>query len=109
MSGIVALASVQFAPSAEDVPTYNGIHFWLNGVRGLMMPWIGTMRKLHGIQQSVANRSWHIGTPVAHRSYAQPRMGHPSQWWVTCSAHLFAGKPARERPEAATGLRENST
>jgi MFS family permease len=37
-----ALASVQFAPTAEDVPTYNGIHFWLNGVRGLMMPWIGT-------------------------------------------------------------------
>lgn len=37
-----ALASVQFAPSAEDVATYNGIHFWLNGVRGLLMPWLGT-------------------------------------------------------------------
>lgn len=37
-----ALASVQFAPTAEDVPTYNGIHFWLNGIRGLLMPWVGT-------------------------------------------------------------------
>lgn len=37
-----ALASVQFAPTAEDVPSYNGIHFWLNGVRGLLMPWLGT-------------------------------------------------------------------
>jgi MFS family permease len=37
-----ALASVQFAPSSADVPTYNGIHFWLNGVRGLIMPWLGT-------------------------------------------------------------------
>lgn len=37
-----ALASVQFAPSAADVPMYNGIHFWLNGIRGLIMPWIGT-------------------------------------------------------------------
>jgi MFS family permease len=37
-----ALASVQFAPTPEQVPTYNGIHFWLNGVRGLLMPWIGT-------------------------------------------------------------------
>lgn len=37
-----ALASVQFAPTADDVATYNGIHFWLNGVRGLVMPWIGT-------------------------------------------------------------------
>lgn len=37
-----ALASVQFAPTAEEVATYNGIHFWLNGVRGLLMPWLGT-------------------------------------------------------------------
>ncbi|HMP16559.1 MAG TPA: MFS transporter [Gemmatales bacterium] len=37
-----ALASVQFAPSSAEVPVYNGIHFWLNGVRGLLMPWLGT-------------------------------------------------------------------
>jgi len=37
-----ALASVQFAPSSAEVPIYNGIHFWLNGVRGLIMPWVGT-------------------------------------------------------------------
>jgi MFS family permease len=37
-----ALASVQFAPSSAEVPIYNGIHFWLNGVRGLIMPWLGT-------------------------------------------------------------------
>jgi len=36
-----ALASVQFAPTPEEVPAYNGIHFWLNGVRGLVMPWLG--------------------------------------------------------------------
>jgi hypothetical protein len=35
------LASVQFAPSAEDVPAYNSVHFTLNGVRGLLMPWVG--------------------------------------------------------------------
>lgn len=35
------LASVQFAPSAEEVPTYNSIHFTLNGIRGLVMPWVG--------------------------------------------------------------------
>jgi MFS family permease len=36
-----ALASVQFAPVPEDIPTYNGIHFILNGLRGLVMPWVG--------------------------------------------------------------------
>jgi MFS family permease len=36
-----ALASAHFAPRPEDVPMYNGIHFVLNGVRGLLMPWIG--------------------------------------------------------------------
>lgn len=35
-----ALASVQFAPTAHDVPAYNGIHFGLNGVRGVMMPYL---------------------------------------------------------------------
>jgi MFS family permease len=37
-----ALASTHFAPSAEDVPLYNGIHFVLNGIRGLVLPWIGS-------------------------------------------------------------------
>lgn len=50
-----ALASVQFAPKAEDVATYNGIHFWLNGVRGLMMPWIGTqLYVLLGVKALIA-------------------------------------------------------
>jgi MFS family permease len=38
-----ALASSHFAPSAEDVPLYNGIHFVLNGVRGLVLPWVGSV------------------------------------------------------------------
>jgi MFS family permease len=38
-----ALASVQFAPRSEDVPVYSSIHFTLNGLRGLVMPWIGTL------------------------------------------------------------------
>jgi MFS family permease len=38
-----ALASVHFAPSPEEVPTYNGIHFILNGIRGLLMTWVGTL------------------------------------------------------------------
>jgi hypothetical protein len=38
-----ALASSHFAPRAEDVPLYNGIHFVLNGVRGLVLPWIGSV------------------------------------------------------------------
>lgn len=37
-----SLASVHFAPRSEDVPVYNGIHFALNGVRGLLMPALGT-------------------------------------------------------------------
>jgi MFS family permease len=38
-----ALASSHFAPRLEDVPLYNGIHFVLNGVRGLVMPWVGSV------------------------------------------------------------------
>jgi len=38
-----ALASSHFAPSPEDVPLYNGIHFVLNGVRGLVLPWVGSI------------------------------------------------------------------
>lgn len=38
-----ALASSHFAPKAEDVPLYNGIHFVLNGVRGLVLPWVGAV------------------------------------------------------------------
>jgi MFS family permease len=38
-----ALASSHFAPRSEDVPLYNGIHFVLNGVRGLVMPWVGSV------------------------------------------------------------------
>jgi MFS family permease len=38
-----ALASSHFAPRAEDVPLYNGIHFVLNGIRGLVMPWVGSV------------------------------------------------------------------
>jgi MFS family permease len=38
-----ALASSHFAPRTEDVPVYNGIHFVLNGIRGLVLPWVGSM------------------------------------------------------------------
>lgn len=38
-----SLASTHFAPSPRDVPMYNGIHFVLNGVRGLIMPWVGAV------------------------------------------------------------------
>jgi MFS family permease len=38
-----SLASSHFAPRPEDVPIYNGIHFVLNGVRGLILPWVGSM------------------------------------------------------------------
>lgn len=38
-----ALASSHFAPRPQDVPIYNGIHFVLNGVRGLVMPWVGSI------------------------------------------------------------------
>jgi MFS family permease len=37
------LASSHFAPRGEDVPMYNGIHFVLNGLRGLLMPWAGSV------------------------------------------------------------------
>lgn len=38
-----ALASSHFAPRMEDVPLYNGIHFVLNGIRGLVLPWVGSI------------------------------------------------------------------
>lgn len=38
-----SLASSHFAPSVEDVPLYNGIHFVLNGIRGLVLPWVGSI------------------------------------------------------------------
>lgn len=38
-----SLASSHFAPRTEDVPLYNGIHFVLNGVRGLVLPWVGAI------------------------------------------------------------------
>jgi MFS family permease len=38
-----ALASSHFAPQTEDVPLYNGIHFVLNGIRGLVLPWVGSV------------------------------------------------------------------
>jgi MFS family permease len=38
-----ALASSHFAPRTEDVPLYNGIHFVLNGIRGLVLPWVGSV------------------------------------------------------------------
>lgn len=37
------LASSLFAPRAEDVPSYNGIHFVSNGARGLLLPWVGSI------------------------------------------------------------------
>jgi MFS family permease len=38
-----SLASSHFAPRVEDVPLYNGIHFVLNGIRGLVLPWVGSV------------------------------------------------------------------
>lgn len=38
-----ALASSHFAPRTEDVPFYNGIHFVLNGIRGLVLPSVGSV------------------------------------------------------------------
>ena len=37
------LASTSFAHRSEDVPLYNGIHFVLNGTRGLILPWVGSI------------------------------------------------------------------
>jgi MFS family permease len=41
-----AMASSHFAPRPEDVPVYNGIHFVLNGIRGLVMPFVGSLLAL---------------------------------------------------------------
>jgi hypothetical protein len=38
-----SLASTYCAPSPSEVPVYNGIHFVLNGIRGLVMPWVGAV------------------------------------------------------------------
>lgn len=38
-----ALASSSCAPRPADVPLYNGIHFVFNGIRGLIMPWVGAV------------------------------------------------------------------
>lgn len=37
------LASSYFAPDSDDVPTYNTIHFFLNGARGLLLPLTGSL------------------------------------------------------------------
>jgi MFS family permease len=37
------LASSHFAPRGEEVPLYNNIHFVSNGLRGLLMPSIGSV------------------------------------------------------------------
>lgn len=37
------LGSSSLAPRTEDVPLYNGIHFVLNGVRGLLLPSVGSL------------------------------------------------------------------
>jgi MFS family permease len=49
-----AMASVHFAPRHDDVPVYNGIHFTLNGIRGLVMPWFGSLMFLVGALFPVA-------------------------------------------------------
>jgi MFS family permease len=38
-----ALGSTYFAARVDDVPMYNGIHFVLNGIRGLLLPWVGSI------------------------------------------------------------------
>jgi MFS family permease len=38
-----SLASTWSAPSPRDIPVYNGIHFVFNGIRGLVMPWVGAV------------------------------------------------------------------
>lgn len=38
-----ALVSSHLPRVFEDVPLYNGIHFVLNGVRGLVLPWVGSI------------------------------------------------------------------
>lgn len=38
-----ALGSTYFAPNVAEVPAYNGVHFVLNGIRGLLMPWVGSI------------------------------------------------------------------
>lgn len=74
-----ALASSHFAPQTEDVPLYNGIHFVLNGVRGLVLPWVGSLlfvlagplAVLSAVVVSLGSipvilRSLHLGDGPAH-------------------------------------------
>jgi MFS family permease len=87
-----ALASSHFAPRAEDVPLYNGIHFVLNGIRGLVLPWVGSalLVILHEYAVLVATmvslasipiilRSLHLGdgpaTPPANSDHANGKPG----------------------------------
>ncbi len=87
-----ALASSHFAPSAEDVPLYNGIHFVLNGVRGLVLPWVGSVllvvlgagAVLAATMVSLASipiilRSLHLGdgpaTPLAKSDHRNGKTG----------------------------------
>lgn len=65
-----ATASVQFAPRAEDVPLYNGIHFVLNGVRGLLMPGIGSLLALGIGQWTIFLAVLIAGTSVVIGSHA---------------------------------------
>jgi MFS family permease len=67
-----ALASSHFAPRLEDVPLYNGIHFVLNGVRGLVLPWVGSILFVLGGAAAVlaATLVSFASVPVVLRSLA---------------------------------------
>lgn len=90
-----------YGKSVILVTSINRMEISFKTILQYQAPWIGTMRKLHGIQQSVANRSRRIGTPVAHRSYAQPRMGYP----LAMAGYLFGTSFCRKAHQGAARTR----
>src|SRR5262249_24586370 len=102
-----------------DIPLYNGIHFVLNGIRGLVMPWVGsvlfvcagpaavlaaTVVSLGSIPVILRSIAWGegpeqesvlcvVGPDAAEKSAGQRRKGRGN-------SHL----PARRRGGAGGGL-----
>ena len=83
-----ALASSHFAPRVEDIPLYNGIHFVLNGIRGLVLPWIGSvLLVLSGAWAVLAATLVSLGSiPVILRSLRLGDGPHPEAVFRVVSA-----------------------
>ncbi len=92
------LASSHFAPRHEDVPAYSGIHFVLNGTRGLILPWIGSvLMMLSGTGAVLAATVFSLGSmPVLWQALRLGDRRSGQLPWL-CRVARAPWQPARAR------------